>query len=163
MRLFRNTQGFTLIELMIVISIIGILASISIPQYQQYTHRAQIAEALSLVSDIESQVNSYYKDRGKFPANNAQAGLPPADKIIGNYITSMEVENGAIHTTLGNRVFNTLKGKILTIQPIVVKGSPMSPISFSCGYAGAPKGMETVGKNKTNIEKYTLPSACREY
>lgn len=156
-------QGFTLIELMIVVSIIGILAAIAVPQYQEYSIRAQIAESLILVTDIETSVNEYYKNRGKFPKDNSQAGVPEPDKIIGNYVTGMQVENGSIHITLGNRVFNSLQGKVITIQPIVVTGSPDSPISFSCGYAGAPKGMEVVGKNNTDIENRLLPPSCREY
>jgi len=161
MNIIKKDQGFTLIELMIVISIIGILASIAIPQYHNYTARAQVSEALSLVANIQPQVKDFYQAKGRFPKDNKEAGVPPADKLIGNYIVSMTVEDGAIHAKLGNRIFDNLKDKIVSIQPMVVTGSPMSPISFICGYAKAPDGMEKVGDNKSDIDDTVLPHACR--
>ena len=161
MNKLKRNKGFTLIELMIVISIIGILASIAIPQYHNYTARAQVSEALALVANIQPQVKDFYQAKGRFPKNNREAGVPAADKLIGNYIVSMTVEEGAIHAKLGNRIFDHLQDKIVSIQPMVVSGSPLSPISFICGYAKAPKGMEKVGVNKSDIDEFIVPHACR--
>jgi len=154
-------SGFTLIELMIVVAIIGILAAIAIPAYQNYTIRAQVTEAFSLASEIKGPIQEYRKERGTFPANNVAAGVPEPNKLIGNYVTSVEVRDGAINVTFGNFANKNLNGQVLTLQPIVVKGSPASPMSWRCGYRGVPSGMEAVGENRTNASLMFLPSSCR--
>jgi type IV pilus assembly protein PilA len=153
--------GFTLIELMIVVAIIGILASIAIPAYQDYTIRAQVTEAFSLASELKGPIQEYRKERGRFPADNAAAGVPEPDKLLGNYVTRVEVQQGAINITFGNFVNKTIDGQIVTLQPIVVKGSPASPMSWRCGYRGVPNGMEPVGENRTNVDRKFLPASCR--
>ncbi|NYZ67482.1 pilin [Endozoicomonas sp. SM1973] len=158
----KNLKGFTLIELMIVISIIGILSTIAIPEYQDYVRRSEVAEAISLVATARDRVTQYYNDRKEFPINNQDAGLPKPDKMIGNRVVSIEVVNGAIYVTLGNKIGNPLKGKVLTFRPAVVKGSPVSPISWLCGYDYAVDGMEAIGENKTDITNEYLPSVCRK-
>src|SRR5437667_392703 len=95
-------SGFTLIELMIVVAIIGILASIAIPAYQDYTIRAQVTEAFSLASELKGPIQEYRKERGTLPSNNGAAGVPDPDKLIGNYVTRVEVAQGAINVTFGN-------------------------------------------------------------
>jgi len=154
-------NGFTLIELMVVVAIIGILASIAIPAYQNYTIRAQATEAFSLASELKGPIQEYRKEHGTFPADNAAAGVPPADKLIGNYVTRVEVSHGAINVTFGNFANKNLAGQVLTLQPIVVTGSPASPMSWRCGTRGVPKGMEPVGENRTTANPVFLPSACR--
>jgi type IV pilus assembly protein PilA len=155
-------SGFTLIELMIVVAIIGILASIAIPAYQNYTIRAEVTEAFSLASELKGPIQEYRKERGTLPADNAAAGMPEPDKLIGNYVTRVEINHGAIHVTFGNFVNKALEGQIVTLQPIVVKGSPASPMSWRCGYRSVPKGMESEGENRTNLNRQYLPSSCRE-
>jgi type IV pilus assembly protein PilA len=155
-------SGFTLIELMIVVAIIGILASIAIPAYQTYTIRAQVTEAFSLASELKGPIQEYRKERGILPADNAAAGIPEPDKLIGNYVTRVEVSHGAIQVTFGNFVNKALEGQIVTLQPILVKGSPASPMSWRCGYHEVPKGMEAVGENRTNANRQFLPTSCRE-
>jgi len=154
-------SGFTLIELMIVVAIIGILASIAIPAYQDYTIRAQVTEAFSLASELKGPIQEYRKERGKLPPDNAAAGVPEADKLIGNYVTRVEVSQGAINVTFGNFANKQIEGQIVTLQPIVVKGSPASPMSWRCGYRDVPRGMEAVGDNRTNLDRRFLPSSCR--
>jgi type IV pilus assembly protein PilA len=84
-----NHKGFTLIELMIVVAIIGILAAIAIPQYQNYVARAQVAEAFSLASGAKTAVAEHYMTTGSFPDDNEAAGL--ASAITGKYVESVVV------------------------------------------------------------------------
>ncbi|MEM1262379.1 MAG: pilin [Pseudomonadota bacterium] len=154
-------SGFTLIELMIVVAIIGILASIAIPAYQDYVIRAQVVETFSITGELKLSIKDYYKDRGRFPANNAEAGIPAARHLIGNYVKTVELVDGAMHVEMGNAVNAMLKEKILTIRPIFVTESPTSPISWLCGLREPPDGMEAAGEDRTSIEPQYLPSACR--
>ena len=155
------SKGFTLIELMIVVSIISILAGIAIPAYSGYISSAQLVEAHTLAQQIKPQINEFYKARGRFPANNKEAGIPEPHFLIGNYVKSLRVENGAIHVTLGNKISYDMKGKIFSIQPLVVIDSPQSPIAWNCGFASPPEGMQTVGKNRTSEDLSKLPLMCR--
>lgn len=157
----NNLKGFTLIELMVVVSIIGILASISLPSYQNYIRRAETVEALSLVTTIREEVTQYYQERLAFPENNKAAGVPEPEFLIGLKVSKIEVQQGAIHVTLGHGASKPLHGKILTFRPATVIGSPTSPISWLCGYTQPVKGMQPIGENKTNIDMPYLPSACR--
>lgn len=154
-------QGFTLIELMIVVAIIGILASISLPAYQTYTIRAQVSESLVIASELKSSVVDYYKFKGKFPTDNAAAGIPESHLLQGNFVTSIQMENGAFHVTLGNKINTHVADKIVSIRPIIVKGSPTSPFSWICGHSEAPDAMLAIGENKTSVGGEHLPAVCR--
>ncbi|MBN4081989.1 pilin [Beggiatoa alba] len=158
----NNNAGFTLIELMVVVSIIGILASVAMPQYQVYMHRSEVTEALGMAANIREDVTAYYVETLDFPQNNKQAGVPEPDKLIANRITGVEVDGGAIHVTLGNKVAKPLRGKILTFRPATVDGSPKSPISWLCGYDDPVEGMSAMGSNKTSLSDEYLPAACRK-
>ena len=97
-------KGFTLIELMIVVAIIGILAAIAIPAYQDYTIRAQVTEGVNLMAGAKAAVTETYNDTGTFPATNDAAGLPQAVSIKGSYVTQVALgENGVITATYGNK------------------------------------------------------------
>ena len=158
---WTKARGFTLIELMIVVSIIGILASIALPAYQDYTIRAQVTEALSLMSELKPSIRDFYKERGVFPANNEEAGVPLPEYLIGQYITDVEVEDGAMHARFANKVNATIAGRILTLRPVFVTANPSSPISWNCGSSPPPDGMTAAGRDRTDVPLKDLPTACR--
>lgn len=157
----RCVRGFTLIELMVVVSIIGILAAVSLPAYQAYTVRAQIAEALTLATELKDDIRDVYKHTGRFPANNRAAGLPAPEHLLGNYVEGIEVVDGAMHVQLGNKANKLIAGKVLSIRPLTVVKNPGSPISWTCGGSEPPKGMKAVGENRTSVDRQFLPYPCR--
>ena len=156
-----TSRGFTLIELMVVITIIGTLAAIAIPNYSGYITAAQVTEAQIIAGELKPRINEHYKMRGRFPSNNQEAGLPEPEFLMGNYVQSVTVEGGALHVRFGNKVSKHLLGSVLSIRPLVVKRSPSSPIAWSCGYAEPPKGMKAVGENHTSADSSLLPVVCR--
>ncbi len=157
----NRIKGFTLIELMIVVAMIGILASVALPAYQVYVQRSEVVEAFSMAGTIRENVTNYYVEELEFPANNQAAGVPEANFLIGNRITGVVVESGAIHVTMGNKASAPLQGKVLSFRPATVIGSPKSPIAWLCGYDEPVNGMQAIGSNKTDLEKEFLPAACR--
>ncbi len=142
----KKQQGFTLIELMIVVAIIGILAAIAIPAYQDYTIRAQVSEGLSLSSGGKAAVAEYYQDSGVFPANNLQAGLEAPANISGKYVTLVTVgaSNGVITVTYGNDANTNIAGDTLTLSATDNTGS----IEWACA-------------NGAGLLPKWLPAACR--
>jgi type IV pilus assembly protein PilA len=154
-------KGFTLIELMIVTAIIGIMATFAIPSYQDYVVRAQVAEGLLLVQELKPKVKEYYQSTYSFPATNTDAAIPEKEYLLGNYVEGIELRDGAFHITYGHHVSSYLDGKVLTIRPAVVTGSPTSPYVWVCGGFEPVPGMEAVGENATTIQPKHLPKACR--
>lgn len=139
----NRMRGFTLIELMIVVAIIGILASIAIPAYQDYTIRSQVSEGLSLSNSAKTSVSEYYVDRGAWPADNAEAGLSPPDTIVGSYVTSVEISGPIITVTYGNEANLAIDGQSVTLTVSDGTGS----LVWDCTGAG--------------IAAKHLPAACR--
>ncbi|HFA3931471.1 TPA: pilin, partial [Neisseria gonorrhoeae] len=109
-------KGFTLIELMIVIAIVGILAAVALPAYQDYTARAQVSEAILLAEGQKSAVTEYYLNNGKWPADNGAAGVASSSSIKGKYVKEVKVENGVVTATMNSSNVNKeIKDKRLSL------------------------------------------------
>jgi len=156
-----RTCGFTLVEMMVVIRIVAILALMAIPTYQDKFIRDQVAEALPLADLAKPPVALSWAVLQTFPADNAAAGLPVAEKIVNNFIGSVAIQGGAINITFGNKANRAILGKVLSLRPAVVEDAPIVPVTWVCGYATAPEKMTVKGENKTNIPSGYLPIRCR--
>ncbi len=156
-------RAFTLIEMMIVVAMIGIMATMALPTYHDRVIRTQIEEALAL-SDIAKQaVTEYFEQTQRFPRDNLQAMIPPPEKLIGNFVKGIQIQDGAIHVTLGHRVNAHVNDKVVTLRPATVDGSLQSPISWLCGYAQPVSGMTGAGSNRTSVPENYLPLPCRHW
>jgi type IV pilus assembly protein PilA len=165
-------KGFTLIELMIVVAIIGILAAIAIPAYQDYTIRAQVSEGLTLASDIKAGVAEYLAQTGEWAPTLVEAGLGSTavlDDKAGRYVASIDVSNGTIIVVYGKDANSKIDGGILSIQPYVnVNGD----VVWQCGKSNAPAdasdipdgvgGSGTVSDaGTTDLSDKHMPASCR--
>jgi len=154
-------RGFTLMEMMVVVGIIAILALMMIPAYNDRFVREQIVEALPLADVAKGPLAASWLTTQTFPADNAAAGLPPAEKIVSNLVSSVSVEAGAIHIRFGNRANSAIKGKVLTLRAAVVQDAPIVPITWLCGVAAPPEKMTARGANRTDVAVGYLPARCR--
>jgi len=155
--------GFSLMEMMAVVAVIAILATLALPSYLDQIIRDQVKAALPLADIAKQPVAASWSLTQTFPADNAAAGLPPAEKIVANHVSAVAVTDGAIHITFGNRANKTIAGKILTLRPAIVEDAPIVPVAWVCGYAEAPGKMTVNGKNLTSIPEPLLPVECRAF
>ncbi|HGF8819099.1 TPA: pilin [Neisseria meningitidis] len=156
-------KGFTLIELMIVIAIVGILAAVALPAYQDYTARAQVSEAILLAEGQKSAVTEYYLNHGIWPGDNSSAGVATSSEIKGKYVEKVEVAKGVITATmLSSNVNNEIKGKKLSLwakrQAGSVKWFCGQPVTRDANNADAVN--KATGNNE--IDTKHLPSTCRD-
>ncbi|HGH6255053.1 TPA: pilin [Neisseria meningitidis] len=159
-------KGFTLIELMIVIAIVGILAAVALPAYQDYTARAQVSEAILLAEGQKSAVTEYYLNHGIWPKNNTSAGVASSTDIKGKYVKEVTVANGVITATmLSSGVNNEIKGKKLSLWAKRQAGS----VKWFCGQPVTRTANNTANDDVTaangnngKINTKHLPSTCRD-
>jgi type IV pilus assembly protein PilA len=163
-------KGFTLIELMIVVAIIGILAAIAIPAYQDYTIRSQVTEGLNLASDLKAGVGEFVSQSGRWPATNEDLGLDPDVAKEGKYVSDVQVADGTITITFGKQANSTIDGATLGMQPMV---SANGDVVWVCGRATAPDNVSAepsdgatesgaaADATSDDMQDKYLPASCR--
>ena len=154
-------QGFTLIELMIVVAIIGILAAIAIPAYEDYTIRAQVSEGMTLAAAAKAAIAETYLNTGIAPANRSEAGMSAnASDTFGKYVSSVDVDNGTIVVTYGMDVNAAINADTVTLSPFTTLDNS---VTWVCGNASSTGGGTAMGNasGTTSLDARYLPSACR--
>ncbi|MEO8137282.1 MAG: pilin [Betaproteobacteria bacterium] len=157
----RSSRAFTLIEMVFVLGIIALLALMTIPLYMERNIQLQVKEGVEFAGFMQRNVSAAYALSGALPKDNAGAGLPAPEKVIGNYIVSGTVSDGVITLVFGNLAVKNIRGRKLTLRPGYVADAPQVPISWVCGPGKMPAGLTIAGSDATDIPQQWLPAACR--
>jgi type IV pilus assembly protein PilA len=149
-------KGFTLIELMIVVAIIGILAAIAIPAYQNYTIRAQITEGLNLADGWKTAIAEYFANTGSWPAGTSN--LAGTGQTSSKYVSNIGVSGGTITITYGNNVNTKVSGSVLPLIPVT---DANNDVIWQCGTGSSGTGTSSAGTTvATSVSAQYLPVAC---
>jgi len=154
-------HGFTLIELMLVITIVGLLAAIAIPAYQDYTGRAQVTEAFYLAGAQKQAVTEYHANRGSFPANNSDAGVADPDEITGQYVKSVTIgiDNADKTALVTAKMKDDNVSKTIKNKELILRGSTTVT---GIGTGGSYTWVCSPNTSGTTIEQKYLPATCRD-
>ena len=158
-----RARGFTLIELMLVTAMIGLLAAIALPAYQDYTIRARGAEVLALASPAQRAVAEYYDRWGRMPADNAAAGLYPPAAWRGRNVVALRVIDGTIEVDTAVAGGGGVPAHTWFLRPAVNKAYPAGPFVWVCNGAATPAQFEVRGSVRVGQVPPTkwVPGICR--
>jgi type IV pilus assembly protein PilA len=156
-------KGFTLIELMIVVAIIGILAAIAIPAYQDYTIRSQVSEGLTLAAAAKAAVAESFSQTGIAPVNRMTAGMSnTATDTAGKFVQAVDVQGGTVVVTYGHDANAKITGAANNTLALVPYATADASVAWRCGLANVPVNATAFGNNvTTTVDPRYLPKACR--
>jgi type IV pilus assembly protein PilA len=165
----RSAAGFTLIELMLVVAIIGVILATGVPAYQRYTIRAQVAEGVTLGGAVKTRVADAYLQTGRPPKNRASTGLSAAPSDTqGKFVESVDIDYGTLVVTFGNDAHRKIDDTVLAMIPYETTDNILV---WRCGLASEPDGLDILGTSAggdtaplaaTTVPEEYLPQGCRD-
>ncbi len=156
-------NGFTLIELMFVVAVISILATLTLPQYGHYLAQAKVADALVFAQETRYAIAEFYSQRGTLPADAVALGQPAT--VAGLRVAALSVAQGAIHLEWPANWHGGRSADVLSLRPLLptAPDAPVLHLAWVCGHRGVPDGFSAVGDNRTTLpsDSLLLPRDCR--